>query len=47
VVRIPKLVEITLHEALHVGHARIAVVENLEIDRRKMVVGVGIELALI
>src|SRR4029077_13555930 len=44
----PALIEIAFHEALHVRHAgrtRVAT-KDLQIDRWKMMVGIGIELTL-
>src|SRR5581483_6595609 len=48
VLYVPLLIEIALNEALHVGgsiRARVAA-ENLQVHGGKMVIGIGIELAL-
>jgi len=48
VLHVSLLIEITLHEALHVGYTTGAGIsaEDLQIDRGKVMVGIRIELAL-
>jgi len=38
------LIEVALHEPLHAGHARRIAAKDLQIDRRKMVVGIRLKL---